>query len=81
MFIVFQAIVNVTTASVVLAHVMRLISVTAKGVYPASGHRIVLLTVTKAVLVKHAINGPGIAHLAMTVIMVTRVNGVVERTV
>jgi len=79
-FIVFQAIATVTTASVVLAHV-RTIIVTTKDVYPVSGHRIVLLNVAKAVVVKHVINWPGIAHLAMTVIMMTGVHCVVIRTV
>ena len=76
----FQAIATVTTASVVLAHVW-IMSVTAKDVYPVSGHRIALLTVAKAVVVKYVIDGPDIAHHARTDIMMTRVNRVVIRTV
>ena len=80
-FIVLQAIATVTTASVVLVSVIRIISVTAKGVYPVSGHCLVLMTVAKVVVIKPVINGLGIVHLAMTVIMVYHVIGLVIRTV
>jgi len=79
-FIVLQAIATVTTASVVLVSVIR-IRVTAKGVYPVSGHCLVLMTVAKVVVIKPVINGLGIVHLAMTVIMVYHVIGLVIRTV